>query len=129
MDQQSPQSLGEVFKKASLDVKVFIILLAAYFVTAASCNYIIERNIIRNSPIVYVTRTGQRYHNDYHYSDRNRALSLYEANDDGYTACKVCSPPEYTETESPPFIVNYFFMCSLVSGFAFFNLRKVFLKK
>ena len=41
---------------------------------------------------VYKTRTGERYHRSYHYSDRNYKLSLYSAIHKGLTPCRVCNP-------------------------------------
>lgn len=41
---------------------------------------------------VYKTRTGERYHRSYHYSNRNYKLSLYSALHQGLTPCQVCRP-------------------------------------
>ena len=41
---------------------------------------------------VYKTRTGERYHRSYHYSNRNYKLSLYSALHQGLTPCQVCKP-------------------------------------
>ena len=41
---------------------------------------------------VYKTRTGERYHRSYHYSDRNYKLSLYSALKQDLTPCQVCNP-------------------------------------
>lgn len=43
---------------------------------------------------VCITRTGTKYHRCYHYQGRNTPISLKEAKKMGYSACKVCKPPE-----------------------------------
>jgi hypothetical protein len=45
---------------------------------------------------VYITRTGERYHKAYHYSDRDYKISLYSALHKGYTPCQVCRPINLT---------------------------------
>lgn len=52
--------------------------------------------LIENSPIVFVTRTGHKYHTSSHYSSSTRPVKLYEAVEilrlDG---CRVCNPEFY----------------------------------
>ena len=45
---------------------------------------------------VYVTRTGKRYHRDgcRYLAASKIAISLKNAQARGFTACKVCHPPE-----------------------------------
>ena len=45
---------------------------------------------------VYVTRTGKKYHRDgcRSLAQSKLPLSLKDAKAKGYTACKVCHPPE-----------------------------------
>ncbi len=45
---------------------------------------------------VYVTRTGKKYHRDgcRYLAASKSAISLKDAKAKGYTACKVCRPPE-----------------------------------
>jgi hypothetical protein len=45
---------------------------------------------------VYVTRTGKKYHRDgcRYVAASKSAISLKDAKAKGYTACKVCRPPE-----------------------------------
>jgi hypothetical protein len=45
---------------------------------------------------VYVTRTGKKYHLDgcRHLAGSKITISLKDAKAKGYTACKVCHPPE-----------------------------------
>jgi len=45
---------------------------------------------------VYVTRTGKRYHRDgcRYLASSKIPINLKDAKAKGYTACKVCHPPE-----------------------------------
>jgi hypothetical protein len=45
---------------------------------------------------VYITRTGKKYHRDgcRYLAASKTAISLKDAKAKGYTACKVCHPPE-----------------------------------
>jgi len=45
---------------------------------------------------VYITRTGKKYHRDgcRYLAASKIAISLKDAKAKGYTACKVCHPPE-----------------------------------
>jgi hypothetical protein len=45
---------------------------------------------------VYITRTGKKYHSDgcRYLAASKIAISLKDAKAKGYTACKVCHPPE-----------------------------------
>lgn len=45
---------------------------------------------------VYITRTGKKYHLDgcQYLTAGKIAISLKDAKAKGYTACKVCHPPE-----------------------------------
>ena len=45
---------------------------------------------------VYVTRTGKKYHREgcRYLASSKIPISLKEAKAKGYTACKVCHPPE-----------------------------------
>ena len=45
---------------------------------------------------VYITRTGKRYHRDgcRYLAASKVASTLKDAKAKGYTACKVCHPPE-----------------------------------
>ena len=46
--------------------------------------------------IVYITRTGKKYHRDgcRYLAASKIEISLKDAKGKGYTACKVCRPPE-----------------------------------
>jgi hypothetical protein len=45
---------------------------------------------------VYITRTGKKYHRDgcRYLAASKIPISLKDAKTKGYTACKVCHPPE-----------------------------------
>jgi micrococcal nuclease len=45
---------------------------------------------------VYITRSGKKYHLDgcRYLAAGKTAISLKDAKAKGYTACKVCQPPE-----------------------------------
>jgi hypothetical protein len=45
---------------------------------------------------VYITRTGKKYHRDgcRYLAASKSPISLKDAKAKGYTACKVCRPPE-----------------------------------
>ncbi len=45
--------------------------------------------LIDSSPTVFITPTGEKYHRLYHYHNRTRPLSLYEASEQHYEACRV----------------------------------------
>jgi hypothetical protein len=44
--------------------------------------------------IVYITRTGSKYHMDFcrYLSKSKIAIPISKAKEDGYTACSVCDP-------------------------------------
>jgi hypothetical protein len=48
------------------------------------------------SQTVYITRTGKKYHRDgcRYLAASKIPISLKDAKANGYTACKVCRPPE-----------------------------------
>jgi len=52
-----------------------------------------------DTTIVYVTRTGTKYHRAgcQHLRQSHIPLTLAEAKERGYTACSVCKPPERTD--------------------------------
>lgn len=55
------------------------------------------------SQTVFITKTGEKYHKDgcRHLSRSSFALTLSEAKEKGYTACKVCKPGSYGSTALP----------------------------
>jgi hypothetical protein len=64
---------------------------------------------IRNSPTVCITKTGEKYHNCYHYSNRNKQISLLEAKEYGYTPCGTCDPPTLVKQSIKPIAPDYYF--------------------
>ena len=52
--------------------------------------------LVRVSQPVHITRTGKKYHSDgcRYLAASKIAISLKDAKAKGYTACKVCHPPE-----------------------------------
>ncbi len=65
--------------------KVLTILLTLFFISA---------NVIAQSDIVYITKTGSKYHRITCSSLRSSAIEITkdEAISRGYTACKRCRP-------------------------------------
>lgn len=47
------------------------------------------------SPVVYITSTGTKYHRDgcRYLANSKLAITLVQANAQGYTPCGVCRPP------------------------------------
>jgi hypothetical protein len=89
-------------KKNSFIGSILIILVGLAVIIPFFNNYLIYKknlsnwrsNGIANSPTVCITRTGKRYHNCYHYSDRNYEVSLFVAMIDMHKdACGTCNPP------------------------------------
>jgi hypothetical protein len=70
------------------------------------------------SPKVYLTRTGKKYHQAYHYSGRNYETSLYEATEQHYDACMVCRPPGHEEL-LPPLVwyYDYWILLTVIGAF------------
>lgn len=74
------------------------------------------------SPAVYVTPHGEKYHRGYHYSGRTTPLSLYEATEQDYGACRVCNPPSRATLLSPPaWYIHHWLVLGLVYS-AFFGV-------
>ncbi len=74
-----------------------------------------RENGIANSPTVCLTRTGQRYHDCYHYSKRNYEISLFEAVIDKHkTPCGTCDPPTMDFGDKPKSIYPNPFLISLL---------------
>ena len=65
--------------------------------------YAVERaSRIAASDKVYITSSGSKYHRPYHYRDRSEEISLYEATEADYQACKTCTPARAVELVSRP---------------------------
>ena len=75
-----------------------------------------RREAIQNSPTVYITRTGKKYHTEDHYGQpRSRPISLYEAVEQGYEACLVCEPPTMQVTLIPAYYRRWYLVVGALS--------------
>lgn len=52
-----------------------------------------RENMINKYGYVYVTEYGEKYHAQYHYSDRNESISMLSAYERGLDPCSVCQSP------------------------------------
>ncbi len=79
---------------------------------------------IRNSPTVCITKTGEKYHNCYHYFGRNHPISLIEAKEEGYLPCGTCKPPILVKKSVKPIAPVYYFRHWIIMSiiFSFFYL-------
>lgn len=80
---------------------ISIIIVVIVFVGIAFWFHNETKNPPNGNTIVYVTRTGSRYHYascSYLHSSSIR-ISLREADDRGYGSCSRCDPPEYISEE------------------------------
>jgi hypothetical protein len=61
---------------------------------AAQCGTVAKQE--NQTRTVYITRSGKKYHLDgcQYLAAGKTAISLKDAKAKGYTACKVCHPPE-----------------------------------
>ena len=77
-----------------LHPKEYKILIITLFAVFTFC--------IANAQTVYITKTGAKYHKETcsYLKYSKIAISLKDAQDQGYTACKVCKPASgVTKTE------------------------------
>lgn len=92
-----------------------------------------RKNNIENSPTVYKTSSGEKYHQSYHYRNRNHPISLFLAKEQGLTPCAVCNPPSMIDfpsmPEKPPFYFRYSFIFSILFTLIFYILFIKFIKK
>ncbi len=88
---------------------------------------------IRNSPIVYITKTGERYHNHYHYINRNRSISLFEADKKGLTPCGTCDPPIAKKFPAKPIAPEFYFrhwiLMSIIFSYVYLVLYGLIIEK
>lgn len=114
------------FSFAHRDMKKYIPTLIWLIIITIFLFYSIpQKNNWRNEKInssstVCKTRTGAKYHRCYHYSTRNYPLSLFEADEKGYSPCNVCKPPiapDYSkDPDKPTYLIdNWFFSCILIT--------------
>lgn len=120
-------------KRQLRQLLIFGIILISYFGLVIYTNVEWKNSLeewrqfnIKNSPTVYVTRTGEKYHNAYHYHNRNSALSLFEAYEEGYSPCHVCRPPSaptYSgKPDKPPFYFYNWFIISVLFSALYWTL-------
>ena|ERR1051326_3953993 len=75
-----------------------------------------RREAIQNSPTVYITRTGKKYHTEDHYGQpRSRPISLYEAVEQGYEACLVCEPPTMQVSLIPAYYRRWYLVVGVLT--------------
>ena len=77
------------------------VLLAALLFVAPVQQTVAEQPTVQvaqdpQSTTVYITKTGKKYHRDgcRYLSQSKIKTTLKEAKANGYTACKVCHPPD-----------------------------------
>lgn len=80
--------------KRTLWVLTFLIL-AVFLFTSISMASPNTNFLVSGDTIVYVTRTGTKYHRDGcgSLSKSKIEITLKEAVEEGYTPCKRCNPP------------------------------------
>lgn len=91
---------------------VYVLIIGTYIgIAIPSVNHWRQTNIA-NSPTVYITNTGEKFHRAYHYHGHNFAISLFEADEKGYKQCKVCHPPIVPTYSGKPgfYFYNWFLM-------------------
>lgn len=79
---------------------------------------------IKNSPKVCITATGTKYHRCYHYSGRNKPISLFEAVEKKYEPCLTCTPPKIllinTKPLRPNFFISYWTVITIFFSFFYY---------
>ena len=86
--------------KSRLIHSLIALIIAAFVwipsVTVSAQQSATQRAEKPKSQIVYVTRTGKKYHRDgcRYLAMSKFAISLKEAEARGYSPCKVCRPPQ-----------------------------------
>lgn len=105
---------GSSKKKLLSGLIIYLLILGAYIEIAISTVNQWRQTNIESSPTVYITSTGVKYHNSFHYQGRTSIISLFEAVEKGYSACKVCHPPEApVYTGKPGFYFYHWFLISI----------------
>ena len=115
-----------IFKKILGVLVTIIIFLVPVAWTIDGCNIAesnlrpLDQNYIKfeqqlkelNKSTYYVTAYGKRYHEQYHYANRNYPMPLGDCILAGYTPCCVCSPPyvDFGPYDEP------FWLTLLISG-------------
>ncbi len=123
-------------KKQFIRSILYVIIIGTYIFISVNLNIKWENNLenwrkksIRDSPIVCITKTGEKYHNCYHYNDRNKEITLFEANEMGFLPCHTCNPPVIKNltvvNNEPKFYFRHWLFLSIVFVF----LSEIFLSK
>lgn len=107
-------------KKLLAGLIIYVLTLGIYLTVAITAVHQWRQSNIDNSPIVYITSTGEKYHKGYHYHGRNFSISLFEADEKGYVACRVCKPaiaPRYAG--KPEFYFYHWIITTIFFSFAY----------
>ncbi|MCW1713219.1 MULTISPECIES: Ada metal-binding domain-containing protein [Synergistaceae] len=81
--------------KRALWFLTFLVLAVFLFTSVSAIAYPNTDPLVSGDTIVYVTRTGSKYHRD-GCSSLSRSkieITLKEAVEEGYEPCKRCKPP------------------------------------
>ena len=81
--------------KRALWFLTFLVLAVFLFTSVAAIASMNTNPLVSGDTIVYVTRTGSKYHRDgcSSLSKSKIEIALKEAFDQGYEPCKRCKPP------------------------------------
>lgn len=120
-------------KKQVTGALIYFGIIGTYLFISINCNLQWENQVdqwrqsnIRNSSTVCITKTGERYHNCYHYFNRNHKISLFEAKEEGYTPCGTCNPPileKYSvKPLTPDFYFRHYILISILFSFLYLVL-------
>lgn len=82
--------------KKSFKVFAFLVLFLMLFTSAIAVASPPQPTATPDNTIVYVTRTGAKYHRDgcSSLSKSKIEITIKEAKDQGYGPCKRCRPPQ-----------------------------------
>ena len=105
-------------KKLQLGLVLYILIIGIYIGIATTSINKWEKDCIDNYPTVYITKTGVKYHKQYHYSDRNSSIPIFKASEKNYTPCGTCKPIELPDFPDKPSFYLYYWGRMLI-GFSF----------
>ncbi len=83
-------------KKSIAYFLFFTLLILTLNLSACGSDIEETESLSDNSPVVYVTETGTKYHkNNCSYLSKSKIeITLEKAQDKGYTRCSKCKPPK-----------------------------------
>jgi hypothetical protein len=89
--------LSHVFRRTI--IPLVSLLLIVFLFTQADASK--KKSSKDSNPIVYVTRTGHKYHRDgCRYLRQSKIkITLKDAKEQGYTPCSICDPPQINEDD------------------------------